>query len=148
VARAQLAEQGYVSTLLVAETKIFADQHDAHVKATNENLLDELFRGEAREIESEGKDDGGLETDGAEPIHALGVGGNAQGSGFRAQDSARRRVEGQRGGDVFSFRSVLDGGAQDGLVAEVNAIEITDGQNAAAPGGGVMSGPLFRRSES
>src|SRR5258707_5558939 len=74
VARTQLAEQGYVAALPVTEAKIFTHQHGAHVQATNENLIDEFLRGEAREIEGEGEDDGGLETDGAEPIHALGVG--------------------------------------------------------------------------
>src|SRR5712672_67596 len=147
VARAQFAEQSYVAGLLVAEVKIFAYQDGAHVQAADQNLLDELFGGEAREIECEGKNDGGLQAYGAEPVHALRIGGEAERSGFRAQDSARGGIEGQGGGDVASFRGVLDGGADDGLMAEVDAVEIADGEDAAAAGGGVMSGPLFGGGE-
>src|SRR5712671_2092622 len=75
VARAQFAEQSYVAGLLVAEVEIFAHQYGADVQAADQDLLDELFGGEAREIESEGEDDGGFEANGAEPIHALHVGG-------------------------------------------------------------------------
>src|SRR6267143_684032 len=78
VARAQFAEQSYVAGLLVAEVKIFAYQDGADVQAADQNLLDELFGGEAREIESEGKNDGGLQAYGAEPVHALCVGGKAE----------------------------------------------------------------------
>src|SRR5882757_5672961 len=140
MACAQFAEQSYVAGLFVAEVKIFAHQDGADVQAAHQNLLDELFGGKAREIEGEGEDDGGLQAYGAEPVHALGIGGEAERSGFRAKDSARGWIESEGGGDVASFRGVLDGGADDGLMAEVDAVEIADGEDAAAPGGGVMSG--------
>src|SRR5712672_1032537 len=109
VARAQFAEQSYVSGLLVAEVKIFAYQNGADVQAADQNLLDELFGGKAREIEGEGEDDGGLQAYSAKPVHALRIGGEAERGGFGAQDSARGGVEGEGGGDVSSFRGVLDG---------------------------------------
>jgi hypothetical protein len=62
----------------------------------------------------------------------LRIGGEAERSGFWAQDSARGWIEGEGGGDVASFRGMLDGGADDGLMAEVDAIEIADGEDAAA----------------
>src|SRR5258708_15617835 len=93
VARAQFAEQSYVAGLLVAEVKMVAYQNGADVQAADQNLLDELFGGEAREIEREGKDDGGLQAYGAEPVHALGVGGEAERGGFGAKDSAWGGIE-------------------------------------------------------
>src|SRR5882762_9931732 len=137
MARPQFAEQCYVASLFVAEVKIFAYQDGADVQAADQNLLDELFGGEAREIESEGKNDGGLQAYGAEPVHALCVGGKAERSGFWAKDSARGWIEGQGGGDVSCFRGVLYGGADDGLMAEVDAVEIADGEDATSVGGGI-----------
>src|SRR5260221_248542 len=137
------AERSDIASLLVTEAKIFTHQHGAHTKAAHENLLDEVFGGEAREIQREGKDDGRFEPDGTEPVHALRVGGEAQGSGFRAQNLAGRGVEGQRGGNIFCFARALNDGSQDGLMAQVNAVEVADGQNAAASGGSVMNGPFF-----
>jgi len=127
----------------VTEAKIFTHQHRAYAKAAYENLLDEVFGGEAREVEREGKDHGRFEPDGAEPVHALRVGGEAQGSGFRAQNLAGRGVKGQRGGNIFCFARALYDGSQDGLVAKVNAVEVADGEHAAASGGSVVNGPFF-----
>src|SRR5258708_34170935 len=93
VARAQFAEQSYVAGLLVAEVKIFTYQDGADVQAADQNLLDELFGGEAREIEREGKNDGGLEAYATEPVHALRIGGEAGRGGFAAEDSAWGRNE-------------------------------------------------------
>ena len=73
--RAQFSQPSYVSGLLVAEAKIFPYEHGAYMKAAHEDLLDEFFGRDAREIECEGKDDGGFEAYAAEPFHALCVGG-------------------------------------------------------------------------
>jgi len=64
------------------------------------------------------------------------------------KDSAWGWIEGEGGGDVASFRGVLDGGADDGLMAEVDTVEIANGEDAAAAGGGVLSRPLIGRGES
>src|SRR5579859_427220 len=148
VAGAEFAEQGDVAGLLVAEAEILSDQDGADVQSAYQDLFDEFLGRETREIEREGKDHGGFQADGAEPSHALGVGGNTERSGFRAEDFARGRVEGQRGGDVVGLRGALDGGAENGLVAQVNAVKIPDGEDAAATGCGVVRGPLLWRTES
>src|SRR5690349_15683390 len=101
------------------------------MKAAHENLLDEFFGGEAREIERERKDNRGLNPHGAEPFHALHIGGKTPGGRFGAKDFARGGVEGERGGDVVCLRGALHGGAENGLMAEVDAIEVADGENAA-----------------
>jgi hypothetical protein len=62
--------------------------------------------------------------------------------------SARRRVEGQRGGDGTAFRSSLRDRAQDCLMAEVNAVEVANGENAAASRRTVVGRPFFRVCQS
>src|ERR1700720_4996738 len=132
--RAQLAEQSYVTGLPVTEVKIFTYQHSAHMKAAHQDLLDEFFRGESREIEREGKHNGGFQAHGAEPVHALRASGDAEGGRFRTQDLTRGRVEGQRRGDILCFCRAVDGRADDGLMTEMDAVKVPDSEHAAASG--------------
>src|SRR5712692_6285408 len=88
VARAQSAEQVDVARLLMTEAEVFSYQNSTHVQAANENLLDEVVGGKARQIQREVKDDSRFEAEEAEPFHALRVGGKAQRSGLGAKDLA------------------------------------------------------------
>ncbi len=76
VARAESAEQVDVARLLMTEAEVFSYQNSTHVQAANENLLDEVVGGKARQIQREVKDDSRFEAEEAEPFHALRVGGN------------------------------------------------------------------------
>ncbi len=45
------------------------------------------------------------------------------------------------------FASALDNGTQDGLMAEMDAVEIADGEDAATVARGIVSGPGFGAGE-
>jgi len=72
-------------------------------------LLDELFGGEAREIECEGEDDGGLKATVPNQSMRCALGGEAERSRFRAKDSAWGWIEGEGGGTSPVFAAMLDG---------------------------------------
>src|SRR5260370_41384245 len=88
VARAESAEQVDVARLLMTEAEVFSYQNSTHVQAANENLLDEVVGGKARQIQREVKDDTRFEAEEAEPVHALPLRGKAQRSGLGAKDLA------------------------------------------------------------
>src|SRR5260370_18962733 len=147
VERAQGAKQGDIAALLMTEAKILAYENGAHLQTTHENALDKVFGSDACEVQGERKHHGGLDAQKTKPLHTLSVGGKAQGSGFRAKDLAGRGIEGECGGHVARFLGAVDDGTQDGLMAEMDAVEIADGKNTAAAGGRIIRGPGFGAGE-
>ena len=137
------AEEGGVARLFVAKAKVFADENSADAEGADENLLGEVLRGEAREIVGERQDNGGLEAERSEAAEALGLRGKARRRGFGAKDFLGRRVEGQDGSDGVNIAGSGDGSAKDVLVAEVDAVEVADGEGAAE-GRGKVCGPFLR----
>ena len=104
-------------------------------------MLDKILRREPGEFQGEGEDDGGLEMGGGEVREALVVGGEAEGGGVGAQDFGGKRVEGEDGGDGVELLGAGDRGAKDGLMAEMGAVEIADGESAAVTFAGEAFGP-------
>src|ERR1700677_264364 len=116
----------------MTEAEILSYQNRLNTQIAHENLFDEIRRRKARELHGERKDYGGLNSNGAEPFHALLVGGETRRGGFWAQEFQRRGIEGQSGGGRAGFVGAFDVSAEDCLVAQMDAVVIADGQNAAA----------------
>lgn len=144
---AKFGEELYVASLLVAEAKIFTNQDGFYMQIADKDLLNEFSGSEAGKIESKGKDYGSLKAESVEPVHALGIGGEAGRSGLRTKHFARRGIKGESCGDGVDGVSAFDSGAKDCLMAEVDAIEIADGENARVTISCVTRGPGWRRGE-
>src|SRR5579859_4419827 len=132
----------------MTETKIFADENRANAKLLHEDLFDEFGWRELRKLDGEGLDHGGFEADDPEPIDALVVGRKTARSGIGTKNFQRRRLEGEGGGDIAGNGGAMRDVAQDFLVAEMNAVEVSDGQNAAAMKWSVVGVPCFGRMEN
>src|SRR6267154_5119580 len=114
---AKFREQLHAARLLMPETKILSDQNGLYVQIAQENLLDKFGGRKPRKIERERENHNGFEPKRVEPLHALRVSGEAEGSGFRAKHFARRGVKGENSGYGIEGTSALDGGAKNGLMA-------------------------------
>jgi len=118
----------------VAEVEILAHQDGADVQAAYQNLLDELFGGEAREIEVKGRTTAASRPTAANQSCAAHWWRGGAGR-IPAENSAWGGIEGQGGGDVASFRGVLDGGADDGLMAGWMPSKLPMARTLPRPGG-------------
>src|SRR5208337_4959999 len=76
------------------------------------------------------------------PFEALLIGGDAKGRGLWAQNFERGWLERERCGDGAGILGAGHGKGEDALMAEVDAIVIADGNDAAALGGGETGGPV------
>ena len=144
VLRAKFLKRAGVAGLFVPEAKIFPDKDSADLKTADEDLLDKFLGREFREIVCEGQDYGGVDAEIGEATEALFGGGNAERSGVRSKNFLRQRIEREGGRDRVDFARARDGGFQDGLVAEMDAIKIADGEGAAAGRSGVAFSPGLR----
>src|SRR5260370_16718847 len=114
---AKFREQLHVARLLMPEPKIFTDHTALYVHITEENLIDKFGGREPRKIECERENHNGFEPKGVEPLHALRVSGEAEGSGFRAKHFARRRIKSENSRHSIEVTSAVDSGAKNGLMA-------------------------------
>src|SRR5882724_10572899 len=105
----------------MSKLEIFSNQHCSYAQIAQENLFDKFFRRKAREIEGKRKDDHGFESERPEPFHALGIGGEAQRRRFRAEYFARRGIKRESGGNGIQSMGAFDGGAENRLVAQMDA---------------------------
>src|SRR5881398_1866025 len=147
VLRAQSTQEIYVTGLFVAKTEILSNEQGARAQVAKQNLLNKLFGREARQIQRERKHDGGFEPECAETRDALDNGGNLGRRGVRAQDGAGGGIKGQRGGHGVERASARGDGAQNGLMAEVDAVKAADGQHAALIKLAEAGSPRFGRGE-
>src|SRR6266404_275682 len=129
------------------EFEIFSNQNCSYAQIAQENLFDKLFGRKTREIEGKRKDDHGFESERPEPFHALGVGGEAQRGRFRAEYFARRGIKRESGGNGIQGLSAFDGGAENRLVAQMDTIEVADGQDAGVAISCIARGPRLRSRE-
>src|SRR6266704_3918157 len=111
------------------EAKIFADEDGLYMQIADKNLLDKFSGREPRQVEGERKHHNGFEAEHVEPLHALSVGGKPRRRRLRAKHFPRRRVKRKSRGDRTEGMGVFDGGAKDRLMAQMDAIEVADGQN-------------------
>src|SRR6266478_1635163 len=144
---AKFREQLHIARLLMPEAKIFTDQNGLYVQIAEENLLDKFFGRETRKIECERENHNGFEPERVEPLHALRVGGEAEGSGFRAKHFARRGIKGENSGYGIEGTSALDGGAENRLMAQMDAIEVPDGKDTSVAKRGIARSPGLRSRE-
>src|SRR5208283_1233789 len=142
VTHTEIAKEFDITGLAMAEAKIIADHDGADLQLTNENFIHKIFRRERRELRREGKHNGGFDAERAKPLEALLIGGNAERRGLRAEDFERGRFKGERGGDGAGILGASHGKGQDALMAEVDAVVIADGDDAAAFCGGETRGPI------
>jgi hypothetical protein len=145
--RAEFLQQLYIPGLFVAEMEILANQHGLHMQIAYENLLDEFLGRKPREFEREGQDNGGFETERIEPFQSLRIGREARGRGLRPEYFPRRWVKGKRGGDRMQSLRALDSGAKNRLMAQVDAIEVANGQHTTVPVCGIAQRPSLGRGE-
>lgn len=136
-----------VASLAMAEAEVLADKDRADAKVTHQDLINEFFGREARKFVSEGQNDGGLHACGCEASDTLCVGGEAKWGRVWAEDFGWQGIEGEYRGNGVQRLSLFGGGAENGLVAEMDAVEVADGESAAAARGGVVLGPGNRRRE-
>jgi len=130
----ECGENTHVAGLTMAKTEIFADEHGGGAQAVDENAADKLFGRERGEGEIEMEDKRRVEANSVETREALFEGFELRVRGFRAQDAYGMRRECNRGGERSGAARALDDGAENFLMAKVDAIEIADRQNGARIG--------------
>src|SRR5580658_8011890 len=143
--RAKFLKHAGVAGLFVSEAEILSHKNSAHLKIADEDLIDKFLRRKFGEVVREGENDGGFDAEVRETLEALLGGGDAKRCGVWAKYLLREGIERESGRDGVDFARAGDGGAQDGLVAEVDAVKIADGQRAAAARGAIANGPGERR---
>ena len=137
----ELAEEGGVAGLFVTEAKIFTDEDGTDLQVAEEDLIDKFPRRTTGEFVGEGKDDDGFDMEVCKNAEALVLGGKAEGSGFGAEDLLRWGIESEDGRDGVDVAGPGSGGAKNGLVTEMDAVKIANGDGAAAGGSRKMGGP-------
>src|SRR5580693_1886564 len=145
--RAEPHKHPGIAGLLVAETEIFSDKNGAHLKIPNKNLVYKFLGRELCEVLGEGQDHRGVDADLSETTQALFRGGKAQGGGVRAENLLGKRVERESRGDGADVAGASDGSAQDGLMAQVDAVKIADGERTATVRSGMAGGPSLGRAK-
>ena len=146
VLAAEAGKQGDVAQLAMAKAEVFADKNGAHGELVEEDA-DEVFGGVAGEFEVEAKDEDSVEASLIETFETLGKRANLRRGLGGAKDFQRQRVESNGGGDGGGGASVFEDAAQDFLVADVNTVEIADGQRSGAASGPVARTPFTGRVE-
>jgi len=133
-----------VAGVAVAEAEIFADEDGAHGELVEEDA-EKIFGGEAGELEVEAEDKDGVEAGAVELGEALGKGADLRRGVGRAEDFEGKRVESDGGGDGGGGASVFENAAEDFLVAEVDAVEIADGEGGGGRRGAEARAPFAGR---
>ena len=131
----------------MAEPEIFADKNGFTMQIADENLLDKFAGGEPRELESEWQNHDSFEAERVEPLHALRVGREPQRGRLRVEHLSRRGIKREGCGDRTEGVGALDGGAKNRLMAQMDAIEVANGQHAGVAEGCIARGPGLRRRE-
>jgi len=130
-----------VAGVAMAEAEVFADQDGAHGKLVEEDT-EKIFGREAGELEVEAEDEDGVEAGAVELSEALREGANLRRGVGGAEDFERKRVESDGGGDGGGGAGVFEDAAEDFLVAEVDAVEIADGESGGGRRGAEAGAPF------
>ena len=116
----------------MAEAKIFSDKNRTDVKIAHEDFVDKFLWRQLCKIVRERKNHGGVHAKSGKTVETLLSGGDAQRGSLRAKNFLRKGIERQCGCHGVDFSSASDSGLQNGLVAEMYAIKIADGERAAS----------------
>src|SRR5579883_1032170 len=129
---AELFESVWVAGGAVAEAKVFSDQDGAGLELIDQNFAHEILRGQLRDARVEWQDEDLVDTLLLDKAGALfGRGQQARGA-FRCDQFSGMRVE-REGGRAPAFAAGdSDQAAEDLPMADVDAIEIADGDGARA----------------
>ena len=129
--KAQSFEHLHVAGLAVAEAEIGADEDVLDVQLIDQDFEDKFFGGKAGEGVVEMEEHGGVEAGLLETGETLLEGGEHGRGFFGAEKLERMRVESDGAGDAAGIDVlifVVHDGAENFLMAEVQAIEIADGE--------------------
>ena len=124
---AGLLEQGKIARPFGAIAKIVAHQHIARLQGVAEHLLDESLGGQGRKCAVEAEHMQAVDTQQLKGFGFFAQAGQARGRLLGRKEFARMRLETQHAGRQSArARHVLQAG-EHGLVAEVQAVEVADG---------------------
>jgi hypothetical protein len=129
---AHLRQQRGIALPAMAEDEIVADDRLAQAEPADQHLADEILGAQRGEFEVEMKI---VEQRDAEAGQQLGLdakGRQAKRRGARLEDAARMRLEGEDGVRHVGNSRQLARLGNDELMAEMDAVEIADGDGAAA----------------
>lgn len=129
---AEVGQKVDVAGLFVAEAEVVADDDGFRGERCAEDVADESVRGHGGEFFSEGEDE---EFADAAELHggdAVLHGGDAFGGAGGGDDVGGMGIEGEGGGGPFVASGQEGDFAEEFLVAEVDAVKVSDGEGAGA----------------
>ena len=133
---AELLEFGSAGLGSVAEAEIVTFVNLDGVERLLEDLVGEVEGGEAREILGEGDHDSGIDAALSDQIEALRERRDEARGLFGAENANWMGIEGDGKGLRAKRNSALADVVHDGLMAEVNAVEVADGEDRSGEAGG------------
>src|SRR5439155_6102771 len=144
------AQQRGIAAAAVAEDEIVTDDGLADPEPGDKHVAHEILgaQGSEREIEMEVVEQ--IYTERAQQLGLDAKRGQSKGRQTRLKDAARMRLEGQHTLLHPGCACQLSGLADDELVTEMNAVEIADGDHAAARASrklGVMAKDIHRLTD-
>lgn len=122
-----LVEQGDGAGASIPELEVLADMNAGQASEALDKQGDELLTGQAAEGRIEFNDPRGVEPEMIERVEALSEGLDEAGRAFGIDDGKRMAIERDGDGRCAELFGVLLEVLEDGLVAEVNAVEHTNG---------------------
>ena len=131
-ALAQLAQRVDISRLLVPETEVFADQNDAGVQASGENPFREFFRRQLCKIERKRKQKHGFDSFRFHAAQPLVDRHEQLRRAVGRQHASGMRIESEHGRRAAPFARQSHHAPHDLAVADVDAVEIADGDDGGS----------------
>ena len=126
---AELAEDLHIASAAAAKAVVVANHKLLKTEAFKQNALDELGRVERRECRREGQDGDVLETAFGDALELFLGRGEQERCSRRIDYLQRMREKGDQEARQRAGRGALDDPREQILVADVNAVEGTDGDH-------------------
>jgi hypothetical protein len=124
-----LLQHGEIPAARLAEAEVVADDQVPHREAADQDLLDELFGGQARQLAIEAADMDAIDAAFRQQLELVAHAGKARRRLVRRKQFARMRLEGQHGRRQGKRTRLRLQFVEQGTMPEMHAIEVADGQH-------------------
>jgi len=128
---AEAAKLSDVSGSLISEVEVWAFDQDGGLDSIDEESVDEVFGGEAKEFWCGFQDDEGIDAEQGQEVRFQFERCEDPRGFLWMQQCDGMRLEGHCGQVCVIFEGLAFCGFEDLAVAEVDAVEISDGQDGA-----------------
>src|SRR2546425_7625060 len=143
----ELREQPRIAGVLVSKAEIFADENQTHGHLLEKNFPDKVLRRDLRKLQIEMQNQGRIQPGAAETFQPLREGGNPRRRNLRTQNLERRRIKRQHGCHGAGRPGPLHHIAENFLMAEMETVEIPDGEHASGSARAEARHPFPRRMQ-